>query len=227
VADFASDDDVGRLIRRADDSLYFSKKAGRNCGHWNTGTNHVPITAPEEAIPPSLIEQGDAEEAAATAELAPQDDPPAAPTGATFIQLLKRRVTESHRFGIPISVMYIKVEEYEIIRRKYGGAIARQMVDAVAPAFQKVLREMDVMTKLENGEFVVMLPGSTRPEVSRVLKRMRAASTNCILPLVDHQLQIRFAHGVAELKPNETAQELLARARQAVAAAPGPQPAGN
>jgi GGDEF domain-containing protein len=86
---------------------------------------------------------------------------------------------------------------------------------------------MDVMTKLENGEFVVMLPGSTRPEVSRVLKRMRAASTNCILPLVDHQLQIRFAHGVAELKPNETAQELLARARQAVAAAPGPQPAGT
>ena len=48
VSDFLADDDVARLIRRADDALYTSKKAGRNCGHWNTGTTHVPITAPEQ-----------------------------------------------------------------------------------------------------------------------------------------------------------------------------------
>ena len=76
--------------------------------------------------------------------------------------MLKRRVTESHRFGIPISVMYVKIEEYDIVSRKYGSTIARQMVDAAAPAFQKVLREMDMLTRLENGEFVVMLPGSTQ-----------------------------------------------------------------
>ena len=76
--------------------------------------------------------------------------------------MLKRRVTESHRFGVPISVLYLKIEEYDIVNRKYGSPIARQMVDAAAPAFQKVLREMDVMTKLDNGEFVVMLPGSTQ-----------------------------------------------------------------
>ena len=127
--------------------------------------------------------------------------------------MLKRRVTESHRFGIPISVMYLKIEEYDIVNRKYGSPIARQMVDAAAPAFEKALREMDVLAKLENGEFVVMLPGSTQAEVARVVKRMRAATANCVLPLVDRELQIRFRHGIAELKPNETAQELLARAR--------------
>jgi diguanylate cyclase len=227
ISDFASEDDVARLIRRADDALYASKKAGRNCGHWNTGSKHVPITAPEEgAVAPAPSAHDDTDEAAA-AEVGQQVEVPAAPTGATFIQLLKRRVTESHRFGIPISVMYLKIEEYDIVGRKYGSTVARQMVDAVAPAFQKVLREMDVLTKLENGEFVVMLPGSSRPEVSHVLKRMRAASTNCILPLVDQQLQIRFAHGIAELKSNESAQELLARARQAMAAAPSPQAAGT
>jgi diguanylate cyclase len=227
ISDFASEDDVARLIRRADDALYASKKAGRNCGHWNTGTKHVPITTPEDAVQqPSEVAKVDvdAEEAAADLEsvLTTATDIP--PSGATFIQLLKRRVTESHRFGIPISVMYIKIEEYDIVNRKYGATVARQMVDAAAPAFQKVLREMDVLTKLENGEFVVMLPGSTRPEVSHVVKRMRAASAHCMLPLVDEQLQIRFGHGVAELKPNETAQELLSRARQAVA--PSPQQVG-
>ncbi len=131
------------------------------------------------------------------------------PSGATFIQMLKRRVTESHRFGVPLSVMYLKIEEYDIVNRKYGSPIARQMVDTAVPALKKTLREMDVLAKLENGEFVVMLPGSTQTEADHVAKRMRTATANCVLPLVDRELQIRLQHGIAELKPNETAQELI------------------
>ena len=45
---------------------------------------------------------------------------------------------------------------------------------------------------------------------------MRTATNHCLLPLMDRELQLRFREGNAELKPNETAQELLARAPQAV-----------
>jgi diguanylate cyclase (GGDEF)-like protein len=117
---------------------------------------------------------------------------------------------------VPLTVLYLKIDEYDIISRKYGSPIARQMVDMATPVLNKSLREMDVMAKLDNGEFVVMLPGSTQAETSQVAKRMRTASTHCVLPLVDRELQIRLQHGIAELKPNETAQELLARARQGV-----------
>jgi hypothetical protein len=56
---------------------------------------------------------------------------------------------------------------------------------------------------------------------------MRSSASNCKVPLVDRELQVRFRHGIAQLKPNETAQELLARARQAITAAPvDPQLAG-
>ena len=87
--------------------------------------------------------------------------------------MLKRRVTESHRFGIPLSVMHLKIEEYDIVAQKYGNAIARQMLDMAAPAFEKSLREMDVLAKLENGEFVVMLPGKTQAEAAQIAKKMR------------------------------------------------------
>ena len=139
------------------------------------------------------------------------------PSGATFIQMLKRRVTESHRFGVPLSILYLKIEDFDIINRKYGSPIARQMVDTAMPALQKTLREMDVLAKLENGEFVAMLPGSTQAEANHVAKRMCSATANCVLPLVDRELQIRLQHGIAELKPSETAQELIARARLSLA----------
>jgi diguanylate cyclase len=201
VSQFLADDDVPRLIRRADDALYTSKKAGRNCGHWHTGATQVPITEAGEQ---------------------PADEPPAAPeplvdqqtpSGATFIQMLKRRVTESHRFGVPLSILYLKIEHFDITNRKYGGTVARQMVETAMPALEKTLREMDVLAKLENGEFVAMLPGSSQSEANRVAKRMCSTAANCVLPAKDRELQICLQHAVAELKHGETAQELIARAR--------------
>jgi diguanylate cyclase len=216
VSTFLADDDVPRLIRRADDALYTSKKAGRNCGHWHTGEAQVPIT---EANNVQVVES--------PALPQPGPAPPAeqvAQSGATFIQLLKRRVTESHRFGVPLSILYLKIEDFDIISRKYGSPIARQMADTAMPALEKTLREMDVLAKLENGEFIAMLPGSTQTEANRVAQRMCSAAASCLLPFVDRALQIRLEHSIAELRPAEAAQELIARARQSTAAL-APRPA--
>ncbi len=205
----AAGDDVTRFIRRADEALYKSKEVGRNCGHWNDGAKCLPISA---AV-------ADATDAHETEPLAPTASAGArAASRATFIQVLKRRVTESHRFGVPLSVMYLKIEEYDVVGRKYGSAIARQMVDTAAAAMEKALREMDVLAKLEQGELVAMLPGKTQGEAAQIAKRMRTATNHCVLPLMDRELQLRFRHGIAELSANETAQELLGRAKQAVIA---------
>jgi PleD family two-component response regulator len=73
---------------------------------------------------------------------------------------------------------------------------------------------MDVLARLENGEFVVMLPGNTQGDAGQVAKRMRITMNTCVVPLVDRELHVRVRHSIAELVANETAQELLARARQ-------------
>lgn len=204
LSQFESGDDAGRLIRRADEALYASKKAGRNCGHWQNGGKCVPLTAPIEESAEAPAPAPNDHEAAAD---------PQSISGATFIQILKRRVTESHRFGLPLSVMHLSIEEFDVVTRKYGSGFARKMSDIVEPALNKALRETDVLAKLDLGEFVVMLPGKTKAEASLVAKKMRSAASTCILPLVDRELNLQFNQGVAELRPNELALELLARAR--------------
>jgi PleD family two-component response regulator len=110
-------------------------------------------------------------------------------------------------------VLHLKIDEYDAVRQKYGSAVARQLSDVAEPALNKVLREMDVLSWLDHGEFVVMLPGKTQGEALIVSKKMLSATSHCVLPLVDWQLDLRFSEGIAELKPQETAQEILARAR--------------
>ncbi len=211
--------DVDQLIRRSDEGLYASKKAGRNCGHWHDGTKCVPLNAPSQ-------EPGEpTAEGPANVEPAEQTTAPAASgqitAPGTFMHILKRRVTESHRFGIPMSVLCLKVEDYEVIGRKYGEAVARQILDSMEPALEKVLREMDVLARLDRGQFAIMLPGKTAAEANLVAKQLQTATGHCMLPPLDRDLT--FRHAAAELSPNETAQELLARARRSTIVSLVPQ----
>jgi diguanylate cyclase len=225
LSQLAAGDDVAKLIRRADDALYKSKEAGRNCGHWNTGETFVPITAAAQVAAadakvtrPSATAASE-EPANPIGPLTPTEQRTA--TGTHFIHMLKRRVAESHRFGIPLSIMHLKIEDYDNVVRNHGKAIARQMVDAAAPVLEKVLREMDVLAQLENGEFVAMLPGNTQAEAGQIAKRMKVTMNSCSVPMVDRELHVRIRHCVTELMASETAQELLARAKQSLHGAAG------
>lgn len=51
AADLRTDDDVIALVRRADQALYTSKSAGRNCGHYHNGNWCEPIRGGETATP--------------------------------------------------------------------------------------------------------------------------------------------------------------------------------
>jgi diguanylate cyclase len=208
LAQITPSDDSSSLIRRADDALYASKNAGRNCGHWGDGKSFFPITS-TESFPqtPTDAKEGDDE----------KDVDGKNASASSFIQYLKRRVTESHRFGIPLTVIHFKIEEFEAVARHSGKAIAKQMLELAEPVLERVLRPKDLLARLDNGEFVVMLPGNTRAEAAQIAKRVQITMSNCVVPLKDRELRVRFRHGIAELKSKETAQQLLFRARQDVA----------
>jgi diguanylate cyclase len=205
LAEVALNDNPTLLIKRADAALYKSKEAGRNCGHWHDCDICHPVTQPPEPKPASPAAEAPPAESTSDGRVTSR---------STFIQVLKRRVTESHRFGIPLSVIHLRIEEYEAVCRLYGQAIGRHALEAAASVLEKTLRVMDVLARLDNGEFIAMLPGNTSTDADQLTKRMRVALANCVIPQIDREMHMHFRHSIAELKPGETAQELLACARR-------------
>jgi diguanylate cyclase len=195
------DDEPARLIRRADEALYKSKEAGRNCGHWHNGTQCLPVVgAPSLAVP-----QADAANGAKLIDCVA--------TKSTFVDILHRRVNESHRFGIPLSVMHLQLDDFATIRQQYGKSVAHMTLDSVALFTQSALREMDLLARLDDGEFIALLPGSTLSEAGQIAKRLQTSAANCAFPIPDDKSRLRVTHGIAELRPNETAAILMARAK--------------
>ena len=89
-------------------------------------------------------------------------------------------------------------------------------LDSVALFTQSALREMDLLARLDDGEFIVLLPGSTLSEANQIAKRLQTSATNCVFPVQNEKTQLRVTHGIAELRPNETAAILMARAKAMV-----------
>jgi diguanylate cyclase len=205
IAQVNEHDDTLRLIRRADEALYRSKEAGRNCCHWHDGQRCLSV----------LSDGGPSEQDSSddNATLGNSLSPGRTTTGAAFVAVLQRRVVESHRFGLPLSLLQLQVDDFQSISQRYGKAAASLAIDSVATFFHSALREMDLLAQLDGGEFVAMLPGSTTAEATQVVKRMQTAVANCTFPIGDKKVQLQFTHGVAQLQPNETAERLMARAK--------------
>ncbi len=206
VAEITSGEVDASLIRRADDAVYFSKEAGRNCGHWHDGEQCLPVKDPVVAKAAPV----DSEEKAEPASSVGLDD---LPDHAVFKGELDRRISESHRFGVSLSTMYVRVVDYNELESEFGNAVGKLLLDSVVQFIRNTLRDMDLLAKLEPGEFIVMLPGSSEREAALVGARVQSAISNCVIPLGGQKLRLEIQQGVVDVEPDDEAQTMMARAK--------------
>ncbi|HEX6961485.1 MAG TPA: diguanylate cyclase [Lacipirellula sp.] len=211
MAECMADEDTAHLIRRADESVYTSKKSGRNCAHWHNGEEFFRINI-------AKIDDASAQRSAPTL---PQmaADVAKLPGRAAFADELKRRIAESHRFGFPLTLLHFRVKDFKKLEHTYGNAIGALLIDSLASFIQSTLRDMDLLGKLENGELIVMLPGSTDSASKIVGQRVKTSISLCPIPLGDHQVRLDLDMGVSTVQPDEDAASAMASARDAMEAA--------
>lgn len=215
LAEIAAGDDAVNLLRRADDALYAAKDAGRNRGFINNGGENFPIELEEAALPAS----------AKVTEVATSllDK---LPNRTLMAEELRRRIAESDRNGSPLSVIAIELPGFKHLQEEYGEAVALLTLDSLAQFLQNSLREMDLLGKLEEGQFMMMLPGANKAGAETVAERAALALAGCSVPLGNKQIQLTTSMGVAEHETHDTATSLMRRATLSMQLK-APQPAST
>lgn len=211
LAECAFGEDGVQLLRRADDSVYASKKAGRNCSHWHNGVESLPIAAPAKSSASSaaMVQPGHVFRA-----------PPAIvqvsnmPDRAAFTDELRRRIAASHRSGELLSILYFRVRDFQRLETSYGAAVGSLLLDSLATFIASTLRDMDLLGKLEAGEFIVMLPGSTSSAAKIVGQRVRSSISLCPISMGAQQVRLALDLGVASVEPEDEAADVLTRAKE-------------
>lgn len=136
-----------------------------------------------------------------------------------FTQQVEYGIRAARRHRRNDMLLYIDLDRFKPINDTYGHAEGDKALRAVAEVLQSTIRETDVAGRLGGDEFAVYAAGTPDgTEVSSLAERLvtALAAHNAKATDMGRPYEIGFSIGVAEVSPDDTRDELLARADSAL-----------
>jgi len=117
---------------------------------------------------------------------------------------LEREITKAHRTGKPFVLAFIAVDGLKTVNDSRGHTAGDELLRQVVDTIRGVVREYDLIVRYGGDEFLCGLGGLHLPEAGR-----RFEAANASLAVTD---QASISVGLAELEPDESLHDLIARA---------------
>ena len=208
IAQLTPGETLASMIGRADEALYTSKEAGRNCGHIHNGTR---IVAVGKSLARSAL--------ARIQKSAPAPYEAGISSPEVFSSDVRRRLSEWKGGGAPLCVLFVQIDELDVMRDQCGEENAEAALRAMALSLKAAMREMDHAARFDGETLSLLLPGCTIRGAVAVAERLRGATARCELPKRFNQRHFTISIGVAEAIEDENEDELIERVRSSLSVA--------
>jgi diguanylate cyclase len=226
VAEFMSGETETEMIGRADEALYASKNAGRNCGHLHDGRTSrllryqepAPVAPPPPAPAEKIGDEWLYELEACTETLFRESIPNVASRPAFFDDLI-RRLAQWRRGGTPLTVLLVQLDAYQRIVSDHGMPAADVVLRITSQLINASMRDMDHVARLSEDTFALLLPGALLSDGATIAERLRHAVERCRLPRKAGTQYFTISAGVVQATEGDDLRRVLQRVRSALQAA--------
>jgi diguanylate cyclase (GGDEF)-like protein len=120
-----------------------------------------------------------------------------------FFALARTEFERSLRYGHPLSIIMLDVDNFKKINDRYGHAAGDQVLRVIAAQCRDALRSVDIVGRYGGEEMVVMLPETEREGARQVAERLRQSLAQTAVPLDSGMLLITSSLGVATRDPGD------------------------
>lgn len=127
-------------------------------------------------------------------------------------EVLAREIERSHRYGNPLSILFIDVDNFKELNDTYGHKAGDEVLRKIAKIIDRELRRTDYVGRFGGEEFLIVLPETTAERAFRVAERIRDRIEQTDFG-VD---KVTVSIGVTELKKDEDASTLFNRVDRAM-----------
>jgi two-component system cell cycle response regulator len=132
---------------------------------------------------------------------------------------LVREFRRAERYGGALTVLAFDVDRFKAVNDAHGHAVGDQVLFAVAQAFKRGIREVDVIGRVGGEEFVVVAPETPARDAIALADRLRrSVSESAVLTTAGEPVLVTVSGGVAtqSLVGARNAEELLSLADAAL-----------
>ena len=188
---FVAGDTEKQVIGRADEALYASKKAGRNCGHHNDGRTCRLIRLQEPAaavassastLPENKIGDEWLFEAEMPTETLFREPIPNVDQPSGILRRLDSPAGAVAAWSTPLTLLLVQVDAYQRIVSDHGPASGEIVLRVASQLINASMRDMDHVARLSDDTFALLLPGSLLHDGVSIAERLRQAVERCRLP---------------------------------------------
>ncbi|MGC3965849.1 MAG: diguanylate cyclase [Pirellulales bacterium] len=222
LAEVVPGDDADMVIRRADEALYLSKAAGRNCGHFHSGTDFLALDSPRLLEHVSEASAAAAVSAAAGAglhETEEEDRMTGLPQAAAFAHELRRRVQRCRSENTALAMVLVDVDGLTQINAAGGRSAGDLLLRHTADLLRSHCRREDFLARYHQGQFALLLDGATIEEAVDTAEQVRLAARDFGREGGRHLSEATLSCGVAAVQSGDRSVSVVMRAGIALAAA--------
>jgi two-component system cell cycle response regulator len=124
----------------------------------------------------------------------------------------------SKESGKPVSFLIMDIDYFKAVNDTHGHDVGDEVLREFASRISANVRGMDLACRYGGEEFVVVMPDTDLGYAYMVAERLRQSVETTPFPIsrAPHQINVTISIGMASTHPNETADDLLHRADQAL-----------
>ena len=138
-----------------------------------------------------------------------------------FDDEVRQCVESMQRTGRPSCLLLVDLDRFKKFNDLYGHATGDAVLRGVAEILRAELEGDEVLCRYGGEEFSVIFPDADLDSVRRRAENLRAAVGRKVLEFDGLDLRVTASSGLAQLRPDETSEELFSRCDEALYAAKG------
>ena len=130
-----------------------------------------------------------------------------------FNDAMSRELGRARRYGQALSVAIVDIDHFKKVNDEFGHPVGDQVLARTAKLLSSCVRDSDTVARWGGEEFALIAPMTTEEGAASLAEKLRSimASTH-----LGPREPITASFGVAELRPDDTAETLLQRADEAL-----------
>ncbi len=138
------------------------------------------------------------------------------PNREAYQQRINDELTRFQRYGSPLSLMICDIDHFKRINDSYGHLAGDKVLQLIARALEKNIRDTDFIARFGGEEFIILMPETTQEEAFIVAEKIRLLIAKSPFNFRKERVAVTMSIGIAEFQENETPNSVFERADQAM-----------
>ena len=147
-------------------------------------------------------------------ELAELDELTGSLNRRSIMQALDEEIARSRRSNVPCAIALIDLDWFKRINDRFGHPAGDEALRAFAITVFANIRGIDKFGRYGGEEFLLIMPETSDNAALRAIERLRLIVAGLDWSAISQDMSVTMSAGLAMLRPDETADSILARADQ-------------